>query len=170
MRPRLSPLWRKIYLFSSPTTVVSIFPLNWCSVSLWPGRSIRAWQPGWGGPGEGPDQSLAVAAMCHHASAVWLMARRKGGHNSRPCMHAAKKIPRGIFKAPHSSRLLTVATVINPSLLPWATAGRTVISLCSKAADFTLVFIIHHFGQVFRKGWVIVELIGMDGVTPQAST
>lgn len=70
----------------------------------------------------------------------------------------------------HSFCLLSVAAVINPSLLPWAMAGGTIISLRSKAGDFTLCFIIHHSGQVFWKVWVIVVVIGIDGVTPQPST
>lgn len=70
----------------------------------------------------------------------------------------------------HSFCLLSVAAVINPSLLPWAMAGGTIISLRSKAGDFTLCFIIHHSGQVFWKVWVIVVVIGIDEVTPQPST
>ena len=70
----------------------------------------------------------------------------------------------------HSFCVLSVAAVINPSLLPWGMAGGTIISLRSKAGDFTLCFIIHYSGQVFWKVWVIVVLIGIDGVTPQPST
>lgn len=70
----------------------------------------------------------------------------------------------------HSFCLLSVAAVINPSLLPWAMAGRVIISLCSEAGDFTLFFIIHHPGQVFKEGRVIVVVIGIDGMTPQPST
>lgn len=70
----------------------------------------------------------------------------------------------------HSFCLFSVAAMINPSLLPWGMAGRTIIILCSKAADFSLGFIIHHFGQVFWKVWVIVMVIGKDRVTPQPFT
>lgn len=70
----------------------------------------------------------------------------------------------------HSFCLLSVAAVINPSLLPWGMAGGTIISLRSKAGDFTLCFIIRRTGQVFWKAWVIVVLIGIDGVTSQPST
>lgn len=66
--------------------------------------------------------------------------------------------------------LLNVAAVINPSFLPWEIAGGMIISLRSKAGDFPLCFIIHHSGQVFWKVWVIVLVIGIDGVTSQAST
>lgn len=70
----------------------------------------------------------------------------------------------------HSFCLSSLAAVINPSLLPWGMAGRPIISLCSKADDFSLCFIIRHSGQVFWKVWVIVVVIGKDGVTPQPST
>lgn len=49
-------------------------------------------------------------------------------------------------------------------------AGGVIISLCRKAGDFTLVFIIHHSGQVFKEGRVIVVVIGIDEVTPRPST
>lgn len=70
----------------------------------------------------------------------------------------------------HSFCLCSVAAVINPSLLPWGMAGGTIISLRSKAGDFTLCFIICYSGQVFWKVRVIVVIIGIDGVTPQPST
>lgn len=167
MRPRLSTLWRKNNLFSSPPLWSRYSPLidvvlAYDQEDLYRrGRRLAK-------PGSRSIASRVSTATCHHASAVWRMVRRKGGHKSRLCMHASKK---KIFPhETHSSCLLPVAAVINPSLLPWATAGGTIISLCNKAGDSTLVFIIHHSGQVFQKGWVIVELIGMDGVTPQAST
>lgn len=49
-------------------------------------------------------------------------------------------------------------------------AGGMIISLCRKAGDFTLVFIIHDSGQVFKEGRVIVVVIGIDQVTPRPST
>lgn len=73
------------------------------------------------------------------------------------------------FKTPWNAFFL-YAAVINPSLLPWGMAGGAIISLRSKAGDSTLCFIIHHSGQVFWKVWVIVVVIGIDGVTPQPST
>jgi len=70
----------------------------------------------------------------------------------------------------HSFCLFSIAAVINPSLLPWGMAGRTIITLRSKPADFSLCFIIRHSGQVFWKVWIIVVVIGKDGVTLQPLT
>lgn len=71
----------------------------------------------------------------------------------------------------HSFRLFSVAAVINPSLLPWGMAGGTIISLCSKAANFSLwVLSSTILDRFLWKVWVIVVVIGRDGVTPQPFT
>lgn len=90
MRPRLSTLWRKNNLFSSPPLWSRYSPLidvvlAYDQEDLYRrGRRLAR-------PGSRSIASRVSTATCHHASAVWRMVRRKGGHKSRLCMHASKK-------------------------------------------------------------------------------
>lgn len=109
----------------------------------WTARERRLWR------------QMACACVC-----PWGCFSRK----TSLCSELKKKTFKCIFC------LLSIAAVINPSFLPWEMAGGTIISLRSKTGNFTLFFINHHSGQVFWKAWVIVVVIGIDGVTPQPST
>lgn len=139
------------------------------------------------GGGGGQGTSLINRSVCVDSSMPSCHSALIDGHSGQPgerrlwrqmvCLRGcffcrAAVSPLRILKLHemHSFCLLSVAAVINPSLLPWGMAGGTIISLCSKAGDFTLCFIIRHPGQVFWKVWVIVRVIGIDGVTPQPST